>query len=148
MKENNFKPGTRVLASINDEEYGYQELIKYVYNEYSEYTISGTVLDKPSKPGRVFVAWDEEALNNFDLEKDDDVEIDILTLESDQSEIEKEFKSVAKQVKEKVKQAAALVREANKLAQKGHAKDLQSMGASELISAMDDSGWRSSSWGC
>jgi hypothetical protein len=143
MKKNDFKPGTRVLASINDEEYGDHEMFKYVYDSYEDYTITGTILDQPSKPGRVFVAWDDS-----DFDPEGDVEIKLLTLESDKSDIEKDFKSVAKQVREKVKQAAALVREANKLAQKGHAKNLESMGANELISAMDDSGWRSSSWGC
>jgi predicted DNA-binding helix-hairpin-helix protein len=145
MKKNDFKPGTRVLASINDEEYGDNEMTKYVYDSYGYITITGTVLDKPSKPGRVFVAWDE---SDFNIDFEEDVEIKLLTLETDKSDIEKDFKSVAKQVREKVKQAAALVREANKLAQKGHAKNLESMGANELISAMDDSGWRSSSWGC
>lgn len=147
MKKSDLKPGTKVLASINDEEYGDMELIPYFYDSYGGCTLTGVVLDKTATTGKVWVKWDEGGDYERD-EEEEEVEIKLLALASEQSKYEQEYKEVAKQVKEKVKQAAALVREANKLAKKGHAKDLQSMGAWDLVSAMDDSGWRSSSWGC
>ena len=47
-------------------------------------------------------------------------------------------------------EAAALVNEAGKLAKKAHVESLESMysAVSPLVNAMDNNGWRSSSWSC
>lgn len=145
MKKSDFKPGTKVIASRNNEEYGDNELIKYFHDEYDDCIIIGIIMDKVAAADKVWVNWTEGDID----EEEEEVDMILLTLESSRSEIEKEYKEVCKQVKEKIKQAAALVREADKLAKKGYAKNLESMGAADaLISAMDASGWRSSSWGC
>lgn len=146
MKKSDLTPGTAVLASVNDDEWGDNEIIEYRFDEYDDYTLTGVVVDKPAKDGHVIVLWDE---NDWDYEEEE-VEIKLLTLASDRSEIEKEFKSVSKEIKEKMKEAARLVNEAGKLAKKAHAKSLESMydASAPLVNAMDNNGWRSSSWGC
>ena len=74
----------------------------------------------------------------------------MLSLLSDRSILDKEFKVAEKQIKEKLKEAGKLVREADKIAQKAGAYSLERMydATRPLVNAMDDSGWRSSSWGC
>jgi hypothetical protein len=146
MKKSDLTPGTAVLASVNDEEWGDSEVIKYVHNEYDDYTLTGVVVDKPASDGKVVVLWDE---NDWDYEEEE-VEIKLLTLAEDRSAIEKEFKNLSKEIKEKMKEAARLVNEAGKLAKQAHAKSLESMwdATGPLINAMDNNGWRSSSWGC
>lgn len=147
MKKSDLVPGTKVIVSFNDEEYSDHEMIMY-YPYSDDYNIAtGVVLDKPAPAGKVFVKWGE---NDQDLDDEEEVDIKLLTLDSDRSKIEQEFKDVTKQVKEKMKAAADLIHEAHKLAKKGHAKSLESMydATAPLIGAMDSSGWRSSSWGC
>lgn len=146
MKKSDLIHGTKVLASINSEEWGDHEIIKYVHDEYDDYTLTGVVLDGPAKPGHVVVLWDD---NDQDYELEE-VDIKLLTLASERGNIEVEFKSYQKQIKEKMREAAKLVHEAGDLAKQAHARSLESMydACRPLVSAMDDNGWRSSSWGC
>lgn len=148
MKKSDLVPGTKVLVSVDSEEYGDHEMIKYVYDGgYDDYTIVGTIQDKSAEAGKVFVQWDEN--DHLDLEEEE-VEISLLTLASDRDQIELDFKAIAKLVKANMQDAARLIRESNKLAEKAHARSLADMydAVRPLINAMDNSGWRSSSWGC
>jgi hypothetical protein len=64
--------------------------------------------------------------------------------------LEKEYKVVSKQVQEKMKEAAKIIRDAQKLAKKELGTNLADMydAYDALYSAMDASGWRTSSFGC
>lgn len=148
MKKSDFKPGTRVVACVPREEWSDSSIVKYFHDDWNETTLNGVILDKTAKAGKVWVAWDE--CDHRAEGEEDEVSLDILTLESDLPEIEKEYKAVSKLIKENMKEAARLVRESNKLAQKAHASSLESMydAVRPLVDAMDSSGWRSSSWGC
>lgn len=148
MKKNDVKPGTRVMACVPREEWSDDSIVKYFHDDWNETTLNGVVLDKIAKAGKVWVEWDE--CDHRGEGEVDEVSIDILTLESDLPEIEKEYKAASKLIKENMKEAARLVRESNKLAQKAHAASLESMydAVRPLVDAMDSSGWRSSSWGC
>jgi hypothetical protein len=153
MKKSDLPPGTKVLASISDDEYGDNELVKYYYDQYNESTLTGTVVDNQAsdlKAGikQVVVIWDENDWR--ESEEGEIVNISLLTLETERSTVEKEFKAAAIAVKAKMTEAAKLVKEANTLAKTAHAKSLESMydACRPLIYAMDSSGWNSSSWGC
>jgi hypothetical protein len=148
MNKGDLKPGTRVMASVYHDDYGYggAEIIPYYIADCENYMITGTVTDAKTDRKQVFVAWDD---HEYEIE-DGPVDVELLTLESDQDRIEKEFEEVFEKVKEKMRQAAELISEAHEIALEGHAKDLASMygAVSPLVNAMDNSGWRSSSWGC
>lgn len=147
MKKSDLVPGTKVLASVSyddfNDSFSNHKIVKYFHDHYDESTLTGVVLDKPASDKCVIVLWHE---NDEEME----VEVQLLTLDTDRSLIETEFKSTVKQVKDKMKEAAKLVREANALAKKGHAPSLANMSDAirPLINAMDSAGWRSSSWGC
>ncbi len=149
MKKSGFSPGARVVVSYpRDNDYSGEDFVKYYYDQYDETALLGTVINKQADDGCVWIKWDD-----FDEDEDEgqsEVNIDILTLESDLSKIEAEFKSYTKQIKEKMKEAASLIYEASDLADKARASSLADMyeEVSPLITAMDSSGWRSSSWDC
>lgn len=147
MKKSEAKPGTKVIATYRSDEWGDNSWVdKYVPDEYDDYTIIGVVRTEDPGEGNVKVTWIEGDMKD---EAEEDVNPKVLSLLSDRSKLDEEFKAVEKEIKEKMKSAAALVREAGKLAKK-HGAELQSMydAAGPLVSAMDDNGWRSSSWGC
>lgn len=148
MKKSDLKPGTRVMACLPRDEWSDEYIVKYFHDDWNETTLLGTVIDKPAEVGQVWIAWDESDHHSDGDEQE--VDISILTLESDRSEIEKDYKAVAKLIKQNMKDAAKLITESNKLAKRGHANSLESMydAVRPLIDAMDASGWRSSSWGC
>lgn len=153
MKKSEAKPGTKVLASYSAayEEYGDGEIIPYRYDgDGEDYgSLTGVIRTKEASPGKVWVKWIEgDYLDSLD-EEESEVDLKLLILESDRSAIEQEFKKVSKEIKEKMKEAAKCVSEAGKLAKSAHA-NLQSMydECRPLIDAMDNNGWRSSSWGC
>ena len=147
MKKSDAKPGTKVLASYDNDEYSDEELIPYVYDSYGESTMVGVIRSQPASAGKVWVKWIE---GNLADDEDQEVSLDILTLESARPGMEEEFKAAAAQVKEKMEEAAKLVNEAGKLAVKAHAKSLADMygAVTPLVNAMDKNGWRSSSWNC
>lgn len=146
MTKKVFVPGVRVLASVNNEEYGDGEIISYQISEYSDNTLTGTVMDKPAETGFVFVKFDE---NDWEHDEEE-VEENILVLESDLPQLEKEFEKVSKEITKKMKKAADLINEAGQLAESAHGTTLQSMweASRPLVQAMDANGWNSSSWGC
>lgn len=152
MKKSDAQPGTKVLASYSGayEEYGDEEVIAYRYDgEGEDYgTLVGVIRTKKASPGHVWVKWIEGDYRE-QLDEETEVDLNLLILESERSAIEQEFKNVSKEIKAKMKEAADLVNEAGKLAKKAHA-ELQSMydACRPLINAMDNNGWRSSSWGC
>lgn len=148
MNKNDLKPGVKVIAALRyPDEYDYdgeEKLVKFRSEDTYDETMEGVVLDKPASKGKVFVSWD-------DVEEPEEVDIKILTLLSQKNDLEKEFKEVEKTIKEKMKEAAALVKEANKMAKAAgvrHLADMQYGACSPLVDAMDNAGWRSSSWGC
>lgn len=145
MKKSDAKPGTKVLASTNYDEWGDGEhLGPFKFDEYGDTDLVGVIRSKEASPGHVWVKWIEGDLSG----DEEEVDLKLLILESERSEIEAEYKKVAKEVKQKMKEAAKLVNEAGKMARTVHT-DLASMDAAyELVSAMDNNGWRSSSWGC
>lgn len=148
MNKKDLKPGDRVLASMSDYEWGDHELIPYCVDEYDDYTLHGTVLDRKSaQRGFVVVKWDE---NDFDREEEEEVDPELLVLESEKDQLTTEFKVAQKAIEEKMKEAAALVKEAGQMATDAHARSLQSLykACRPLVNAMDNNGWRSSSWGC
>jgi hypothetical protein len=147
MKKSDFKPGTKVVASVNDEEYSGHELIKFAFQDYGN-PLLGTVADKPAARGKVFVEWSEDD-NEYGLE-DGEVDMNLLSLESDLPQFEKDFKAATKLIKKNMEAAAELINISNKMATKNHAQSLAHMhdAVRPLINAMDSSGWRSSSWGC
>lgn len=148
MKKNELKPGTRIMACLPRDEWADESIVKYFHDDWDETTLLGTVIDKPASSGQVWVAWDESD-HHFDSEEEE-IDIDILTLESARPQIEKDYKALAKLIKQNMQDVAKIIRSSNKLAKRAHATSLADMydAVSPLISAMDDSGWRSSSWGC
>lgn len=150
MKKKDAKPGAQVIASLVwPDHYGYEPayVSNYIPNKYNENVLTGVILDKPAAEGHVVVQWDEDCDAD---EEEQEVEISVLALASQKDELEKEFEAASKEIHAKMKEAAKLVKEANKMAQKTGAPHLESMWevTSPLVSAMDDSGWRSSSWNC
>lgn len=153
MKKSEAKPGIKVLASYSAayDEWSDGEVMPYRYDgEGEDYgSLVGVIRTKEASSGKVWVKWIEgDYLDSLD-EDEMEVDLKILMLESERSEIEQEFKKVSKEIKEKMKEAAKLVNDAGKLAKQAHAV-LESMYdvTSPLIDAMDNNGWRSSSWGC
>jgi len=147
--KNKFEPGTKIIASIlypeewSDEE---EKVVKYTLDDYGDYTMIGVVRSQPASAGKVWVKWIEGERTG----EEEEVDVKVLSLESSKNDLEKEFKVVEKQIKEKMKEAAKLVKEANKMAKAAGARNLESLyeAAGPLVSAMDSSGWHSSSWGC
>lgn len=150
MNKKELKPGTKIVVSLPNNKW-YDGIVTYYHDEYGHNTLTGTIIDKPGNPankGKVWVAWDKS--DHYSEGEENELDISILTLESDKSNIEQEFKLFSKDIKDKMKEAAKLVLEANELATKAHASSLADMWeeVSPLVNAMDNSGWNSSSWGC
>lgn len=154
MKKSEAIPGTKVIASYHYGKYDdfsdYSDGPKigpYHHDEYGDSSLVGVIRSKKASTNKVWVKWIEGELVD---EEDQEVDLKVLSLESNRFGLEKEFKQVEKLVKEKMKEAAALVNEAGKLAKKAHVESLESMysAVSPLVNAMDNNGWRSSSWSC
>lgn len=100
--------------------------------------------------GRVFVKWDSEWANRNSRP----VEASELMLEADAvallAQLEVEFNVAEAEIKIKIKEVAKGIREANALAEKtGRTlSDMHGLVRGELYGAMDDAGWRTSSFGC
>lgn len=147
MKKSEAKPGTKVIATYEyGDEYGDQtpSIVPYAANDYDDYTLVGVIRSKESSAGKVWVKWIEGELTEED---DQEVELKVLSLESERSELEKEFKETTKLVKEKMQEAAKLVNEAGRLVKPRRLERMYEA-VRPLVSAMDSNGWRSSSWGC
>lgn len=152
MRKSDAKPGAKVLATYAPayEEYTDEEIVEYRYDPESYSDLVGVIRSKEAKPGHVWVKWIEgQYLDSLNEDSETEVDIKILMLESDRSNIEQEFKKVSKDIKDKMKEAAVLINEAGKLARSARVP-LGSMydETRPLVNAMDNNGWRSSSWGC
>jgi hypothetical protein len=148
MKKTDLIPGTKVLVSLPSDEWSDERYVKYYHDTYDEHTLVGTILDKKAKTGKVWLAWDES--DHTSQGEEQEMDIEILTLESERSEIENDFREVSKLIKKNMEDAAKLIKESSKLAKKAHASSLADMydAVRPLVNAMDASGWNSSSWGC
>lgn len=150
MNKADAKPGVKVIASIDHgDEYDNDgpQVVRYHPDEcYGDNDLVGVILDKPAEKGKVFVKWEEGDFEEDEMELD----LKVLSLESDKSALESEFKIAEKEIKAKMTEAANMVKEASKLAEKAGVRNLSEMynAVRPLINSMDNSGWRSSSWGC
>jgi len=154
MKKSEAKPGVKVLASYAGayDEYTDEMIIPYRYDgDGEDYgSLVGVVRTKEASAGKVWVKWIEgQYLDSLD-EDESEIDLKLLTLESERSSIEQDFKKVSKEIKEKMKEAGKLVKEANDLAVKARLGNLAALyeASGPLVDAMDNAGWRSSSWGC
>ncbi len=154
MKKSDAKPGTKVLATwagAFEEYYDDNAVIAYQYNDGDYGELIGVIRSKEASPGHVWVKWiDGDGLDSVDADEDMEVDLNLLVLETEKSGIEKEFKNVSKAIKEKMKEAGKLVKEANLLSKKANLGSVAHLydAVRPLVNAMDESGWRSSSWGC
>lgn len=151
MNKGDLKPGDKVITSLDCDEWDTYGLTDYFYDKYEETTLFGEVLSKKAGRGKVWVRWDQErGVGRDRTDEEEEIDTSLLCLESEISEIEKDFKNVEAEVKAKLEAAAELVREANQIVlDKRVAKNLSDFGNTyALVDAMDDSGWRSSSWSC
>lgn len=153
MKKSDAVPGAKVLASYAGaySEYFDEEnaVIPYQYSDGGYADLVGVIRSKEASPGHVWVKWiDGDYRDNLDEEME--VDLKLLVLESDKTDIEKDYKSVSKEIKAKMKEAGKLVKEANALSMKANLGPIGQMWdqVRPLVNAMDESGWRSSSWGC
>lgn len=149
MKKSEAKPGTKVIATYEyGDEYGDDtpSIVPYSAVVYDDYTLIGVIRSKEASAGRVWVKWIEGPRVD-DGEDDEEVELKVLSLESERSQLDQEFKETVKLVKEKMQEAAKLVNEAGKLV-KPRRLERMSEAVNPLVDAMDNNGWRSSSWGC
>lgn len=150
MKKINAKVNARVIASYAPNYEETYDVVPFSYNEIDETKLVGVILDKPATAGNVWVKFIEgeylESVENVELE----FRIKDLILESEQYTLEEEFRKANKDIKNKILEAAKLIKEANSIAKTSHLGRLANIYAAivPLINAMDDSGWRSSSWGC
>ena len=149
MKKNNckFPPGTEVIASIEFNNYDDKKIIKYVYDNVKDCILTGIVSDtKSKKVNHVIVNWDPNDYH-FDMTE---INVNLLTHSSAQSLIEEEFIAVEEQIRLKMEDAAKLIFEAGELSKQINLKSLESFyyATEPLIEAMDQNGWRSSSWNC
>jgi hypothetical protein len=113
----------------------------------------------PPQNNLAIVEWDGGTLTKVDInhlltEADGLAENKRLTAENkrltdEKDRLEREFKKVQDECKSKMEQAATLIKEAAKLAQ-SHGQDIQDMYevTRGFEHAMDEAGWRTSSWHC
>lgn len=150
-KQHEFKIGDRVAkatATYYEDEYSDGKEVPIYYDPDGDGLILGEVTDVSTK-GKITVKFDGSLRGTEVLEAKD------LMTEKDgkarYSELETEFAVIEKQVAAKVKEVAKGIREANKLAKKT-GRPLAQMSYEiiyrDLYSAMDDAGWRTSSFGC
>ena len=154
MKKNELQPGTEVIASLEyGDEYAYDnkgpQVVRYRLNDYDDNTLVGVVTSKAAGAGKVYVQW-SNGFRKVGGEDGEEVDVKVLSLVSDRFELEKDFKAAQKQVLAKMREAANLVKEAGKMAEKAGLPPLVNMYdvSRPLVDAMDNNGWRSSSWGC
>jgi hypothetical protein len=155
MKKQTFAVGDRVGLAMHVEgstEYDDGELVEGLrWDEYED-PCFGTVSGITQK-GKIQVEWDDDAEGPaLDYLYGDTVEPHQLLPEADVKEqlslLEQEFKEVSKKISKKCKEAAEILLEANELAlQTGRSLyDMNDYGG--LYRAMDECGWRTSSFGC
>lgn len=144
MKKSDLVIGTRVARKLDSDVTG-QDL----------YLDPGAIAAEPVKDPltgdlKVYVKWDATYLNPSPSEvlvSDIDLEEKV---QAKATKLEEEFAAYEKQVVAKMKEAGKLIREANKLAKKAGLDGLNDMyeATGPLYDAMDDAGWRTSSFNC
>jgi hypothetical protein len=147
MKKSEAKPGTKVIATYEyGDEYGDDQpsVVPYGVDDYGDNTLIGVILNEEGSTGKVWVEWIEGKLSGED---DQELDLKVLSLESERSELDKEFLQTSKLVKQKMQEAAKLVNEAGKLVKPRRLERMYEA-VRPLVNAMDSNGWRSSSWGC
>ncbi len=114
--------------------------------------IAGVTSKHPTAGDVVIVEWDGGGLDKVVIAKllnevDGKAEQD--RLEAEAQKLEEEFEKVQKACKDKLQKAAELINEAAKVAE-AHGQDLMDMyeAVRPLERAMDNAGWRTSSWHC
>lgn len=138
----------KATARSYEDEYSDGKDVPLYYDPDGDGLRLGEVTDVSTK-GKITVKWDGAYGRTEVLEAKD-----LMTEEAGKarySELEAEFAVIEKQIAAKVKEVAKGIREANKLAKKT-GRPLAQMGYDiiyrDLYSAMDDAGWRTSSFGC
>lgn len=145
-----FKIGDRVAKATSEyypDEYSDKEIVPLRYDPDNEMYV-GEVVDISAK-GKITVKWDGRYRDTEVLEAKD-----LITEEEGKTrwnQLESEFHAIEAQVAEKIKVVAQGIREANELAKKT-GRPLADMGYDiiyhTLYDAMDEAGWRTSSFGC
>jgi len=145
-----WKIGDRVAKATSEyyeDEYSGKQIVPLRYDPDNGLYL-GEITDISAK-GKITVKWDGRYRDTEVLEAKD------LITEAEgkarYSELEAEFHEIERQVAEKVGQVAQGIREANELARKT-GRPLAQMSYNiiyrTLYDAMDDAGWRTSSFGC
>lgn len=138
-----FTKGSRVMLRVDK------------YNEYEDDSVRGVVIADPTTDpltgkGRVYVEWDR---NYWRHNKQEELSVDLLVSEEEGdaiiAQLEKEFNELQDKVALKVKEAANLLSEAGAIAESG-GRELSDMHEAirPLLNAMDNAGWRTSSFNC
>jgi hypothetical protein len=149
--EKKFKVGDRVGTIQYCDEGGRDFVLRY--DEYNE-PAYGTITEIDEEHSYVLtVRFDgRDSTETIDLEYAEEDEIILLAedkMKSKWSSLEKTFKEIQKDIRDKTKEAAKLLRQANKIALKsGNSLADISGVVGDLYSAMDECGWRTSSFGC
>jgi hypothetical protein len=147
-KKHQFNIGDRVgLATTEeyDQRTGKEKEVPLRYDPDGDGLCVGEVTDVSVK-GKITVKWDHGStyvVEASELLPEEE-------LKNKWSELEAEFNEVEAQVKVKVKEIAKGIREANKLAKKTgrNLADMYDVVYGDLYRAMDEAGWRTSSFGC
>ncbi len=141
--DNKFKQGTRVIRYF--EKFNINEDVR----DYGS-TITDPQSDALSGKEKVYVKWD----SSWYRPNPQEVLTENLMLEDEGNKkyalLEEEFTKYEIQINQKMQEAAALICEANVLAEQAGAGSLQELWESTrpLKSAMDSSGWNTSSFNC
>lgn len=137
-----FKIGDRVGSTLMSNDHG--KTVPLHYNEYNG-PLYGTVVGF-NKPNKIIVEWDEDKI----LKSVDESTLrSKAEIDKSWSSLEEEFFAVSEKIKGKMKEAAKLLTEAHALSKKT-GQDLAGMydAIGPLLNAMDDCGWRTSSFNC
>lgn len=162
MLKEQAKPGTKVIASIKKDRYGYDRgVTNYYFDSYEHSTFFGEILDREaSVDDNVWIKWDIDrgaGKNNdiYNFEEEQEIEVSLLTAEEIFPSLEQEYQDLYKNVKDRAKErmeeVAKIIKETNQMIKESHvASDLSGMWEAirPLLDAMDASGWQSSSWNC
>ncbi len=136
-------------------------------NEFSDFNhgnlyIAGGIITRLVNTDKVKVKWDSKYTQDSFItdykdssEKlevaDDEIPVAFLipldNIKKLQSTLEKEYEAASKAIIPELKEAAKHIKEAVKIAEKNNMK-LYDLPMRDLINALDEAGWRNSSFGC
>ena len=152
-----FKVGDRVAISMNHEG-DFSDTFVFDPNQELQYGEVISVLPK----NELLILWESDYLNHSIYSSKTGTctyEPKIVSnkgillayvADAQFSVLEKEYRKIEKEIKNKIKSAAKLIIEANNMAHTSNVGPLADMydAISPLYSAMDQSGWNTSSFGC